>query len=125
MTAAITEKTPEEGFREKRSFKRRHLIYYLRVYDGVSSRVVGHIVDISPHGFMLISDEPVAAQEEYRLRMKLPGLSSVQEELIFEAVCRWCREDDNPAFFVAGFQIHNLLPEEATYIQSLIDDFGV
>lgn len=125
MTEPTADKTPEKGFIEKRSLKRRHLIYYLRIYDGISSRVVGHIVDISYRGLMLISDEPIAVQEEYRLRMKLPGMSTVQEELIFDAVCRWCREDENPAFYVAGFQIHHLLPEETTFIQTLIDEFGV
>ena len=125
MTDTSPGQTSEKAFVEKRSLKRRHLIYYLRIYDGISSRVVGHIVDITNRGLMLISDEPIAVQEEYRLRMKLPGMSTVQEELIFEAVCRWCREDENPAFFVAGFQIHHLLPEEAAFIQALIDEFGV
>lgn len=110
---------------EKRQIKRRHLIYYLRIYDGVSSKVVGHAVDISQQGMMLLSDEPVAVHEEYRLRMRFPGVAYDQEELIFNAVCRWCRQDDNPAFFVAGFQIQNLLPEETRFIQSLIDEFGI
>ena len=39
---------------EKRQIKRRHLIYYLRIYDGISSRIIGHAVDISQQGMMLI-----------------------------------------------------------------------
>ena len=57
---------------EQRSLSRHHLIYYLRVFDGISSRVVGHIVDISPKGIMLITDEPITVHEEYRLRMRFP-----------------------------------------------------
>lgn len=114
-----------QDFVEKRQFKRRHLIYYLRIYDGISSRVIGHAVDISQQGMMLISDEPVAVHEEYRLRMRFPGVSHEQEELVFYAVCRWCHLDENPAFYVAGFHIQNLLPEETRFIQSLIDEFGV
>jgi len=110
---------------EKRQLKRRHLIYYLRVFDGLSSRVVGHVVDITHRGLMLISDEPIAVQEEYRLRMRFPGVASRQEELIFDASCRWCRQDENPAFYMAGFQIKDLLPEETRFIQNLIDEFGV
>lgn len=110
---------------DKRQFKRRHLIYYLRIYDGISSRIVGHAVDISQQGMMLLSDEPVAVHEEYRLRMCFPGVAYGQEELVFDAVCRWCRQDDNPAFYMAGFQIQNLLPEETRFIQSLIDEFGI
>jgi hypothetical protein len=116
---------PGKSFDEKRQIKRTHLIYYLRIYDGISSRVIGHAVDISQQGLMLISDEPVSVHEEYRLRMKFPGVAYEQEELLFYAVCRWCRQDDNPAFYLAGFQIQNLLPEETRFIQSLINEFGV
>ena len=57
-------------------------------------------------------------------RMKLPGTIRGREELMFMATCRWCREDVNPAFYVAGFQIHDLPPEELSFIQTLIDSFG-
>ncbi len=124
MSSTPEEKTQGDDQMEKRKLKRRHLIYYLRVFDGLSSRVVGHVVDISSNGLMLISDEPIAVHEEYRLRMRFPGVISSQEELIFDASCRWCRQDENPAFYVAGFQIRDLLSEEARFIQSLIDEFG-
>lgn len=126
MSQGREEETGGHEHAEKRRFKRRHLIYYLRIYDGISSRVVGHAVDISQQGMMLLSDEPVTVHEEYRLRMRFPGVTSYDhDELIFNAVCRWCRQDDNPAFFVAGFQIQNLLPEETRFIQSLIEEFGI
>jgi hypothetical protein len=110
---------------EQRSFSRHHLIYYLRVFDGISNRVIGHIVDISPRGLMLITDEPIAVQEEFRMRMRFPGSGSEQEELLYTAVCKWCREDENPEFYIAGFQIEDL-PEPATnFIQGLIAEFGM
>lgn len=114
-------------FVEKRHIKRHHLIYYLRIYDGISSRVIGHAIDISQNGLMLISDVPVDVHEDFRLRMRFPGvgIADDQEELIFDAVCMWCRQDDNPAFYLVGFQINNLLSEEARFIQSLIDEFSV
>lgn len=113
-------------FVEKRHINRLHLIYYLRVYDGISSRVVGHAADISQHGLMLISDVPVDVHEEFRFRMRFPGKTDEQEELIFNAVCRWCRQDDNnAAFYLVGFQIQDLLPDDALFIQSLIDEFSV
>ena len=110
---------------EQRILNRHHLIYYLRVYDNTSSRVLGHVVDISPRGVMLISDEQLVPGEEYRLRMRFPGMSSSRDELIFEAICRWCRPDENPAFYLVGFQIQNLPPEEANFIQGLIRELGL
>ncbi|MDY0350029.1 MAG: PilZ domain-containing protein [Desulfobulbaceae bacterium] len=110
---------------EQRRIMRRHLIYYLRVYDGVSSRVVGHVVDISPHGLQLIADQPVPVQAEHRLRMSFPGMEASRDELVFDAVCKWCRQDENPAFYLAGFQIRNLMPDEAVFIQGMISEFGL
>lgn len=115
----------DENSAEQRGLSRHHLIYYLRVYDGISSRVVGHVVDISPEGLMLITDEPIPVQEEYRLRMRFPGSGSEQQELLFDAVCRWCREDENPEFYLAGFQIQELPEKSANFIQGLIAEFGM
>ncbi|GAB4338883.1 MAG: hypothetical protein Kow0089_11170 [Desulfobulbaceae bacterium] len=110
---------------EQRGLSRHHLIYYLRVFDGMSSRVVGHIVDISPGGIMLITDEPISPQEEYRLRMRFPGSGNEKRELVLDAVCRWCRQDENPEFYIAGFQITDLSDEDTAFIQSLIAEFGM
>lgn len=116
---------PAESRDEQRILNRHHLIYYLRVYDNTSSRVLGHVVDITPRGVMLISDAPLVPGEDYRLRMCFPGMSSSRDELIFEALCRWCRPDENPAFHLAGLQIQNLLPEEANFIQGMIRELGL
>ncbi|MFZ5798264.1 MAG: PilZ domain-containing protein [Desulfobulbus sp.] len=116
---------PTETRDEQRILNRHHLIYYLRVYNNTSNRVLGHVVDISPGGVMLITDEPVVPGEEYRLRMRFPGIGSSRDELIFETVCRWCRTDENPAFYLVGFQIHNLLPEEANFIQGIIRELAL
>lgn len=125
MSGIQGENTPGTRVEEHRNFNRHHLIYYLRVYDGVSSKVVGHIVDLSPGGIMLISDEPINVQEEYRLRMRFPGAESSRKELILDAVCRWCREDENPEFYIAGFQIAHLPSEAAEFLQGLITEFGM
>ena len=110
---------------EQRSFSRHHLIYYLRVFDGISSRVVGHIVDISSHGLMLITDEPITVQEQYRLRLRSPGSGSDHDELLFDARCRWCRQDENPEFYIAGFQIQDIPEKAAEFFRGLIEEFGM
>lgn len=125
MSGKETKKNLDEQGSEKRNFSRHHLIYYLRVFDGISSRVVGHIVDISSGGIMLITDEPISVQEEYRLRLRFPGTELDQEELIFDAVCRWCRQDENPDFYIAGFHIQDIPIEAENFFQGLIAEFGM
>ena len=111
---------------EQRSLKRHRLMYYLQVYDGASNKVIGHVMDITTtQGLMLLCDEPITVQEQYRLIMKFSkGYVSGRKELVFDATCRWCREDEDPSFYLAGFQIQKLLPQEVQFIQSLIDEFG-
>lgn len=116
---------PAQGQDEQRILNRHHLIYYLRVYDNTSNRVLGHVVDISPRGVMLITEEQLVPGKEYRLRMRFPGMSSSRDELIFEALCRWCRPDENPAFYLTGLQLQNLPPEEANFIQGMISELGL
>ena len=110
---------------EKRQVVRRHLVFYLRVFDGMSNRVVGHLMDISQSGLMILSDEPVAVNEEYRLRMHLPWEMAGSEEIVFGATSRWCRADENPEFFLSGFQIQDIEREAERLIRHLIEEFGL
>lgn len=107
-----------------RKVERRHLVFYLRVFDGMGSKVVGHIVDISPKGLMLISDNPVPVNEDYRLRMRLPAEIVDKDEIVIQATSRWCKQDENPDFYITGFQIHDLTPDIEKYINCLIEDFS-
>jgi hypothetical protein len=110
---------------EKRDGARRHLVFYLRIFDGLSSRVLGHLMDISPSGLMLLSDEPIAVNEEYRMRMRLPEeISENNNEILFKAVSRWCKKDDNPDFYVTGFQVQEMDNKTKELITHLIDEFG-
>lgn len=119
----VEQEAVKEG-KDMRRVKRRHLVFYLRVFDGLSSKVIGHIVDISSQGVMLISDNPVPVNEDYRLRMRLPAEIADKDEIIFTATSRWCKKDVNPDFYITGFQMHDLAPEMEKYILCLIDDFS-
>ncbi len=110
--------------KDMRGVERRHLVFYLRVFDGMSSKVIGHIVDISSKGLMLISDNPVPVNEYYRLRMRLPSEIGDKDEILIDATSRWCKPDENPDFFITGFQIFNLTSDIEKYILCLINDFS-
>ncbi len=110
--------------RNLRQVDRWYLVYYLRVFDGMSRKILGHLVDISEQGIMLICENPVEANEDYRLRMRLPSQMRDREEIIFSATSRWCKSDVNPDFYLVGFQIHDLAPAIKEIIVRLIKDFS-
>lgn len=109
---------------EKRRLKRVHLIYYLRIFDSNTGVIVGHLVDITTQGIMLISEEPVPMGKDYSFRMHLPATIIGREKIEFSAHCLWCKKDINPDFFVSGYQIKAISPEEAQIIKELINSYG-
>lgn len=109
---------------DSRQVSRKYLVFYLRVFDGMSSKILGHLVDISEKGIMLVGDNPVPVGEDYRLRMRLPTQMKDQTEIVFTATSRWCKNDANPDFYLVGFQIQELDPKARELISSLIKDFS-
>ena len=55
---------------DKRQLKRVHLIYYLRIFDNDAGTAIGHLVDITTQGIMIISEEPVPAGKDFSLIIK-------------------------------------------------------
>ena len=110
--------------REKRKSKRRHLIYYLKVFDSVENRLLGHLVDITTKGIQLICEAPIEVNKNYSLKMLLPKEMMEEEQMDFEAFCLWCRRDVNPEFFAVGFEMRELSSQSIELIKGLIAYFG-
>lgn len=110
--------------KNRRKVPRQYLVFYLRVFDWLTGKVLGHLVNISPEGVMLLSDSAIPVNEVYRLRMQLPSEVSEVGEIVFNAESRWCKPDGNPDFYVTGFQIQDLKEEQKNDILKLIDDFS-
>jgi c-di-GMP-binding flagellar brake protein YcgR len=110
--------------RNPRQAERWHLVYYLRVFDGMSRNILGHLIDISEKGLMIICESPVEVHGDYQLRMRLPSQMKDRDEIIFSTTSRWCRKDVNPDFYLVGFEIHDLAPKLRQIIGTLISDFS-
>ena len=109
---------------EKRRLKRRHLIYYLRVFDESNDQLIGHLVDITTEGAMLISEESIRPNTAFQLRMVLPTGIEGSKPVAFNARSIWCHRDVNPNFYASGFELLNPAPEDLETIERLIDELG-
>jgi len=108
-----------------RSLKRRHLIYYLRVFDRSSGKLLGHLVDVTTQGMMLISEAPLPDEAEFQLRMDLPpGLFAMDT---WEVTARsiWSRPDINPAFWDTGFQFSGFTRDDELVVSDLVRYYGL
>jgi hypothetical protein len=109
---------------ERRGLKRRHLIYYLRVFNRETGELIGHLVDVTRGGIMMINEKPVPIGEEYELRMALPEEIWGKNFLDFKGKSLWSTKDVNPDFYNTGFQISGLDGHEIDIIERLISEYG-
>ena len=109
---------------DKRHIKRSHLIYYLRVFNQANNQILGHLVDITHEGAMLISESPIPTGEHFQLRMMLPAEIFGREHMDFEAESLWSKRDINPDFYDTGFRLLNVEVKDTAIIARLIDEYG-
>lgn len=107
-----------------RTLKRRHLIYYLEVYDEDSGELLGHLVDLTTRGIKLVSKNRIEIDRDYRMRMVLPEGYFKESILHFEGRAVWSGNDVNPDFFDTGFDVANLNKEVRKVIIKLINWLG-
>ena len=109
---------------DRRSIKRRHLIFYLRVWETTSEKLLGHVVDITTEGMMLISDQPIPTGQSYTLEVRLPDTEGDLKPLRFSAICRWSDNDINPAFYDSGFEFLEKTPQAMDTIRQMVAAYG-
>ena len=110
---------------ERRLLKRRHLLYYLSVEDTDTGVLLGHLVNVTAGGIMLMSLEPIPTGRVFQLRMTIPaGAEGARQTLVFQAKSVRSGKDVNPDFFDTGFHMVSLTPTQLGLMETLIDDYG-
>lgn len=106
---------------ERRKIARKYFAIYSRVFDHASSRVLGFLSDMGSGGAMIISDSPLAENQDINLRFDLPdpALFSV-DHLNIDARIIWCQPDIDPAFYNIGFEFKQISPEQTKIIDEII-----
>jgi hypothetical protein len=115
--------TKIQSIAEKRTLKRWHLIFYLRVFDEPTGSLVGYVVDISTKGMMLISDQPIPLNQDFKLWLEVPEDDGRRVKVSLKARSLWNQRDVNPDFFDTGFCLLEATAEQMHKIQLIIDDF--
>jgi len=110
--------------KDRRRFKRRHLLYYLKVTD-VNGYPLGHLVDITEDGVLLMGEEPFSEGDYLTFHMTLPAKFEGDEKVELQARCQWEKESRQPHLFEGGFQFYDVTQEIKDTIRDLIDQFGM
>jgi hypothetical protein len=109
---------------DRRKIKRRYLIYYGRVFDETAQRLIGNLVDITDHGFMLLSENPFPVNETHKFKLELTDDIARRPFLNFTAKSLWCEPDLDPNHYNTGFEMVQLEPRDAELIQTIVKKYG-
>lgn len=110
---------------EKRSLERRHLVYYLRVWDVDEDKLIGHLADVSVNGFLIVGEEKISVDREFNLKMLLPSSAESAEPLQFKANSCWSTNDVNKQFFDTGFQFTEISDETRKRLMEIIEEYSM
>jgi len=116
--------TDDDQGRERRTVLRRHLIYYLRVWDVKQDKLLGHLVDINTDGLMLISEAAIPTKEKYDLEIRWNAPEGGEQNIRFAAESRWSNNDVNPAFYDTGFRLLSADEETLAPIKKMIEEYA-
>lgn len=98
----------------------RHLInQLLRVRDCNSAHLMGNLVNLSHHGFMLISPQPLTQGLTTEISLELPYAVDGQSSVSFKARCVWCQKSSYSDDYGAGFEIEDITEPDRRKLQVL------
>lgn len=110
---------------ERRTTPRRKFSYYMRVVDDKTEQLVGHLADISPHGFKLDCSQVLPVETDFRLRMDLTSDVSDKPYIIFTARSKWCKPDSmDPFVHNVGFEVINISIMDGKIFQTIVEKYG-
>jgi len=109
---------------ERRRVKRRHLLYFGRIYDESARKLLGYLVDITESGFMVLSDERFPVGETYPLKLEVTDDVGQRPFISFTGKSIWCEPDIEPSRYNTGFEIVEMGPGDREIILAIIEKYG-
>ncbi len=108
---------------EKRQRRRWELVFYLRVFDQSDGALLGHVVDISEEGLMLLSEVPIELNRDFDLTLEMPASDKKgREKISLKARSIWKSSDANPDLIDTGFRLVEPEKDSIKSIKTLIDE---
>lgn len=108
----------------KRSQERWNLVRYLQVTKAENNETLGHLVDVTTEGMMLISENSIPLHQTFNLRMEIPTEDNIPQMIALTAESLWTKKDVNPAFHDTGFRLINPSKRAINAITRLIEELS-
>lgn len=103
--------------------ERINLIYYLRVFDGESREIIGHLANVTPDGIMLIGEHPLTSGERHKLAMDLPRHLGAAEQLEFTGEVIWSKPQEGTPFYNSGVRLVAVSSDQRKLLDQMMQEF--
>lgn len=80
-------------------------VLYLPVTRLDTGTALGHLVNVSDQGLMVVGTEELEPMEDFSLEIHVPDHFQISDPVIIGTHLRWCRPDANPDLFAYGLSI--------------------
>lgn len=80
-------------------------VLYLPVTRLDTGTRLGHLVNISEQGLMVVGSEELEPLQDLSLEIHIPEHFHISDRVIVGTQLRWCRPDANPDLFAYGLSI--------------------
>jgi hypothetical protein len=110
---------------DRRRTKRRSLSYYLLIKDATTNETIGHLIDITPDGFMMDCPKPLALEKDFRFRLDTSPDVSDKSYIVFTARSKWRKPDViEPYLFDIGFSIVDIQQHDSAIIARIAEKYA-
>jgi hypothetical protein len=111
---------------EKRKIPRRKPDVIIAISDEINGKDLGHLANLTPEGFMLISRQPIPVRSIFQLGVKVPPSANRMHKIYFGAESVWAsKAGDDGEYFWTGFSIIDISAETAEFIERWIQEWAV
>ncbi|MBL4607322.1 MAG: PilZ domain-containing protein [Pseudomonadales bacterium] len=93
---------------DNRGLERHSLVYFVPLHDQKTGAFLAHMVDVNVRGFLATSESPFLSGSLHRFRMDSDVDLELDDEVEFNAICLWCKQDGDEDVYDAGFKFINL-----------------
>lgn len=105
---------------DERNQERWLLVNNLRVFNAENNTILGHLVNVTTEGIMIISEQPLAIDKDFQLKMAIP-IGDVTTDIELDARSIWTKADADPHFYKTGLQFTLCSEEAIQAISALIE----
>ena len=93
--------------KELRKKTRGYTNDYFLVFEIETGEILGRLMNLTPDGIMLISDNENELNKTIKSRMILPELVDGKKEIYFDLQARWCQKNKRADWYETGYEIIN------------------